>query len=406
LPGDFHRNKNVPARFMCDHKLMDCTCAGKDALLYVHSLYYIDPDDFIECLHRTRFGYAVAVTHYFPDAHGMLCHGELEYYVTVAGMVSCGATGNPDPYIHPNPTWLLRGQTFLIAKSGRAMTWNLSTKLGDTYVIEFKICMGALPAQPRPASAIPFLDALRDENYWGEVVFDPLNTAPEVFPEQARHFVIPEGGFRLMSMGKQLGLVDVGCERVVRVDKNVVAKVRTYMSGRPRNADTYNSAYQYAKGVFRNLNMSAEEVAAQINWAALLGYVSGLDDEMAALTALRGHDEKIDFHRRLRIGNPIADARCGSSALEPTSAPACPSSWPSAASNSIARPWLAPVCRPRVPSPVWAITAWISGSPTGFSTLGQSCSPQWLSRYASTDRPSANASAPPPAGDSTALLPT
>lgn len=90
-----------------------CECSKRSIVLFIHSLYYISPDDFVKGMLARKAdgnnGEAWVLGHWFPSATGTYGKpAEASWRVSFDGVqarVRMDVVGNPFPYDHPYPWW-------------------------------------------------------------------------------------------------------------------------------------------------------------------------------------------------------------------------------------------------------------------------------------------------------------
>jgi len=92
----------------CRHRLQECRCGGADgfdALMFIHSAYYLSPQDLFDALQRTSSKVAYAVIHDTPGVYGEIA-GEAAYWRQEDDSIRFHAKGQGADYVHPDTAWM------------------------------------------------------------------------------------------------------------------------------------------------------------------------------------------------------------------------------------------------------------------------------------------------------------
>jgi hypothetical protein len=107
-----------------------------DALLAVHSLYYLDPDKVAFAIEKTRKKLMVAVVHRFPDFAGEIANGEATYERTRNGTVRMKTSGGTT-YEHDPLDWLSDAGS-MWTPSG-TLVWSLARVYGQHAIYKLTV---------------------------------------------------------------------------------------------------------------------------------------------------------------------------------------------------------------------------------------------------------------------------
>jgi len=215
----------------CDHTLQSCNCSdpeGFESLIFVHSIYYFNPESVAKALSKTQHKVAYAVAHVFDEPIGVMAtygnHTEAKWYIDSNDNVTFSVVGNNSPYIHPNASWLnvsvhhtTFGSLTIVAK----MSSNFST-LYQLILTKLNIPLAPVPVGP-----------MGEKRSFGPMTVSNLRLT-------TRHTC---GSFNVFTNGNPDTIP-------VYVPSDMMTAAARYMIGRPRNAQTYHDLLAHMKSDF------------------------------------------------------------------------------------------------------------------------------------------------------------
>lgn len=277
----------------CDHLAQDCNCIMPDALLSVHSIYYLQPATVWQLLRRTRLKVGMVVCHMFDAAldfwwpsSGKIARDnivmkrtgpdvettygrtenqfEAHYWVT-GDRVTMNVRGQSHTYVHSACTWMHHGTydsgDSTVPIEERAVHWMELRTVGHTKLYRFTL--GA-PTAKLPIVELPFREALRSKHYYGEVnmrgVTMSETTLTPVFE-------------RMASRGSWF------TTNAAIVPKDLVHQVSARVTGRVRDKDTLALAVDVAGKLLLSYNMPQVLVPQSKALAGYLGFLANMEFE-------------------------------------------------------------------------------------------------------------------------------
>lgn len=334
---------------MCNHKFERCTCLLKyyvnngqvsepptllakatepvihimfDVLVFVHSIYYISPEDLAMRLYHVKLRKAYVIAHKFAVV-GRLCAGEMTYYTNLQGKLMCQVTGNRSgAYLHDDPGWLNVGLTKVDVKfEGQSATVILDSRViqsyGDTHIYE--VTLTSAPTAELLAS-VPFYSTSKiDRN-----TFDLIsNTVKEGLKENfdATYDVqtLPVRLVDIKVVGQNENKVYIttltnqssGMDHVV-LPSNMISSIAITCAGKPINGALYQTALRRAQLVLTDyifMPSQLRQLSAVVG--AVIGMYSGKLIEANTLLAVQeSHKGLTAIHNAALAFGDVEEAGC------------------------------------------------------------------------------------------------
>jgi len=259
------------------------------AILMVHSIYYLSPDDIVSMVYNAQSHVPVySVHHVFPSPRASLYGGEARYVRRADGTVIMYVEGNSVAYQHDACDWL-RERDYHLDLQNRAMAWTTHRVYGDasspTVISTF---VKSPPQVSRMRNVIPYdYDPFADLTNIGPIdirrlVGETRNALPTVWSRvpQEYHSLINYIGY---SFGTWL-ILDQSrvTDNPLLVPKQAIATVASKIAGSQRNEKSFLVAMNHAKAAVLTENLDPLERSAVIPVVAALGFTRGIRDEMIA----------------------------------------------------------------------------------------------------------------------------
>jgi len=332
----YNRGKNKNVTFtMCNHKFERCTCLLKhavndgrfqgpptvvkhaeepviyvmfDVLLFVHSIYYITPEDLAMRLTHVRQRRAYVIAHKFAVV-GRLCAGEMTYYTNLQGKLLCQVSGNKGGgYMHDDPSWLNAGLTKVDIKvEGSPKTVVLDSRVvktfGDTLIYE--VILSSAP-DAELIESIPFYSTSRMDRETFDLISNKVKDGmKETFDATYDVQTLPVRLVEIKVVGQTENKVyittlqnqDGGRDKVV-LPSNMVSSIAMTCAGKIINASLYQTALRRAQLVLSDfVFMPAQLRSLSAVVGAVVGMYSGKLVEANALLAVQeSHKGLAAFH--------------------------------------------------------------------------------------------------------------
>ncbi len=283
---------NQFACHVCDHNLK------YDALLFVHSAYYIQPSEMLEALRNVSSHTAYVVGHEF-EVSGKFPYGEGQYH-SEGSLIVCRVVGNKHTYKHPRLPW--EGTDHFVV-DGVVIEAHLVKRIGSTYL--WKLVVSSI--SPPPQVNVNWKTALLDETQIGPI---PLPQAPHTdVAGRLRNDVLYFEMLNTVTLqGYRSGvLLTCGSRKVsFMAPKSIIAAVSALASGKERNEALFRTLLNRTHRLITDASLptdNIEQVAMLITAIAFVMNLQFENDLMHTITSNYG--SLIDMHRRLITLNPV-----------------------------------------------------------------------------------------------------
>lgn len=274
-----NRDVNV-ALNTCANTFDECPHGPFDAVLSIHSLYYLDLPQLVRTIAATAQRRMVAAVHVFDDFDGSFCCGEARWertgtnYDQVQMLVEGGT-----PYAHGALDWM---RSSGIHVAGFTLTWSLLQTFGSTSVFVFNVRDGEIPLAFYPAKPSN-LSGILNSNYEGQI--DMRNFLSSGLPKSAATSILFTESRSYYAIGKWIIGVSGG-RRVLRIARGVVAAVSFRLIGETRNSKSYAHAANVARNVLTESKMSDEDITTALPFVIAVAFTISLEDEASALESV------------------------------------------------------------------------------------------------------------------------
>jgi len=279
--GDAQRRDQVVAtqiksRLMANRSPWDhCGClievcphhAGKDLLLAQHSMYYVDPRDWIRIIGDRKL---FASLHVFNDACGTMAEGELSYYVDEAGLVNCTARGNRQRYVHPPNAWL---DSNGVEYQGLSLIWDLHGEFFDTRVYVFRVIAQVVK---NPKDVEWSQDMVRSLN--GNLV--NINVVDPTVCQGGNLVTVP---IRKLTYKYGIPIVTFVGEKTIMIPRELVGSISLKLAGVNRDAASLATAFDMARRFLAKADYPKLLSAKIITIAVTMALVANLQESTATL---------------------------------------------------------------------------------------------------------------------------
>lgn len=284
---------------VCDHTAEACNCVSPDVYMSIHSLYYLSRSLILQLLQRATTHKLYAAHFTFPDPKARLYLGECWYERSASGIVDFHADGNSRPYQHESLQWL---SDQYYEEGGFAMAFMSVRTFGHTTVTLFTLCDPKFeverPVEQERESYMPYNRAILSADYIGEVdMREVFNIKGEVI--EPLFEAVRTKGYRFFSLGTVLKVQLPHTSCFYCVPKHAIAKVASYMFGKPRTMSEWALCQSYSRQVLKQLNLTPSEVAALLPIIACLGFTHYLEaEQQAILTYIQPRLSEFDVYNK------------------------------------------------------------------------------------------------------------
>jgi len=165
--ADLYRRFTFRGNKYCGHKWHSCACQKFLASMSVHSLYYVDPNDMLNCmLLKQAYPVHYALVHMYPDQEGEIMMGEMKYRKSADGNLHVRAVGNLKEYVHPVNDWMAIGQYNGV---NGTLVWESLRSFGDSVVLRF-VATRHRKNMPIPFRPIEKVDSSISESDYDDII--------------------------------------------------------------------------------------------------------------------------------------------------------------------------------------------------------------------------------------------
>jgi len=283
----------------CDDRVQDCGHQF-DALMSVHSLYYLTAKEIYDLL-RTRQVTLLAAVHIFPDPRGLLWGGEAEYHVSHSGWVfvtpkvSMIANGNTSAYAHDSMSWLRDGAYH--GEEG-TLVWQEWRRYGHTIVFEFAFTQLVIA---KANVHEPLLtESILDHTHYGAIDLRGYHRA-ETRLVNPGYETVSMRDFTVRAFGVTLGIYPLGRDVPVVVPKRFIQELANRLTGRPRDAANLRYAQHQATTLVRYMNITPDVASVCMVEAVSLALMCNLERETHVLNNVVGNPRSLEIianHKR------------------------------------------------------------------------------------------------------------
>jgi hypothetical protein len=138
IASDFHRGNEVLMSNVCRHKWQQCTCTENTLSISVHALYYLRPDEIINCISQQRIQTHYAVMHDYINKPSTLFDGEVNILYS-ANMMQVTAKGNSACYTHEYPYWMNHSGYYNDKVTGKSLHFYAKHRIMDDVLWELTV---------------------------------------------------------------------------------------------------------------------------------------------------------------------------------------------------------------------------------------------------------------------------
>lgn len=317
---DAVRNKEWTVRGVpnwCDHVAQDCDCVAFDAVLFVHSAYYLDPAMIDDLVARSLLRMGVSVHHSFPEAFGYMWAGggkmERDYieqgkrlthrddvaqhmeamYVMAGDNVRMTIHGQSRTYDHNSLTWIARRSHGSVEATGGRFSAVEKAAFGHSvvYLMTHSDEPVVSPAWPAP---LDLYTAVKDPLYYGKVILKGVSIGAELSTNAAFERVTSHGTWFTTATGI--------------VPKGLIEQVATRMVGKERTSTSLRQCVDTSSSLVRQYNLPPQLAMQAVILGGYLGYVYSVREESTALTHfIRPRDEELHELNTLNRTEPAPD---------------------------------------------------------------------------------------------------
>lgn len=208
----------------CEHNAVHCTCSVHAAVMSVHSLYYLHPQNWAELVNDSVKRVGFAVVHQLVEDVGILPKGcgvpEAHYRRLADASYTMSVEGNSHSYVHPNIDWLFGSSSMEFPELNITLAWVLLKEVQGSALYQFVVHDGVgVPKAPKPITRLP-----------GDIPDDVLKEV---------------GLTRVWTYGRFAYVTNTG-ERV-NVLSNLLYGLKAFQAGKEFNAVTYRTLLARAK---------------------------------------------------------------------------------------------------------------------------------------------------------------
>jgi len=268
---ELRENSRAQFPLHCNHAAPNCPHLGMaESALFVHSIYYLTPQQVLATLLATRTHSGASCHYQFDEPRGSHAGGEGQWKIdgkTVLYTVSGGKT-----YSHSTCDWLRHGY---YEDSQGAMAWDTQGMVGECRLVQFRVVQ-RYPGWKSPAP-VSLLSSLKDPNYYGEVVVYGAAQDQITFWARMAEVKIPTS--LVVSLGKFLSFDSKEISMVVA--KAFVDECALHIAGRARNSDTLGELTNWARKRVTSYHVPIDEQAGAVVAASVLAFVKNMDLEVS-----------------------------------------------------------------------------------------------------------------------------
>jgi hypothetical protein len=273
------QNQDMGDISYCHHTLSQCNCTEYDAVLFIHSIYYIGVADVMAALRKARCHIGIGVFHEFLEPRGTFVD-EASWEADSSGRVVMTVAGNSAPYVHPpflahrlKAGWRHDGSTITFCPRiqtplSLSFVMNVENRLFDVEECDGIYAKHLTTIQP---AAYEVLD-LDLSQYW-------------------------TWGTNYIYVGKE--------KKAIVVPKKLMSYATNYIWGRKRDAETLTSLVDAIRRHVSNCKDYPEAGDAVCMAAACVAFLSNIGNEIGLLghiadqsATMRLHSELLKFQQK------------------------------------------------------------------------------------------------------------
>ncbi len=281
----------------CNHTVQEhlgstCSLAFPDALMFVHSMYYLTPLDIAKAILKTGKKLAVASVHHFDSFEGTLppheyrCTDEAEYYLE-GEQVVMQVYGNTNPYRHSAMHWLA-GPGLYLPELAVTLCWTQIMSGLGTKCYHLTVHNGDLGGACRSALTCPRVGTLiSDQEVCG---------LRSKLVEMTVHGTVRQvDRIRVVTAGL---LFTCGTESIV-LPNELIQEGRVHCAGKQRDEKLWQSLYAHLRSRVGKLRMSPTYAAQTLPAVCAFAFVEGIEAEMVALAQVHKYKEAMEGHKSM-----------------------------------------------------------------------------------------------------------
>jgi hypothetical protein len=269
---------------MCNHRVEECSCTSgdlPDALLSVHSIYYLSPKTIRNLLlHRCKRHTLFAVLHRFERPYGNIPEGTEEsvYDVGEDGSITMQVKGNSGRYTHPNLTWLELGSANFNDGNPGLVWYTHKSALGSE-IVEF--ALGSI--FQKVGSWVQKQPGLITGKDFRELFATTDKAIPTEFMSRDVSQIYMTPGFFVVE----------GADFAVHVPRLYYETAYEHLMGKNPSdkVDNWRSALAKVRGRAGQVDVASRNMGNAILWATAFAYVDSLKAQAKAMHYIRTHDK-------------------------------------------------------------------------------------------------------------------
>lgn len=267
----------------CTHTVQECDCHAVDIYMSVHSLYYLNATDVSNCLRQAQLGVMYALFHRFPQPIGTLCRGEAQYHYIAPDRVEMTVKGSAFTYRHSAMNWL--GNGYFMPVDGAPVAWEVLKELPNSVIIKL------VPSRVHKEPPAPF--RMFDTVYLDEsCVSNVQMTADSLVSKSFKMIDASLPTLPCYSLNRWMMWFGDDTSKLI-VDKQLLAHLSRYISGKPRDEDSFRMLVQQATSTSKSHNLPQELIAKVAFASAVIAFYQNVDFEYKMMDALSARGDTL-----------------------------------------------------------------------------------------------------------------
>lgn len=253
----------------CSHRAEECDCMEYEALISVHSIYYLSTEMLGTLIERSRKKMLLAVMHMFHDPTGKYPTDMPDgSYRRENGRIVMSVAGNNFSYTHPDPKWCRQGTSIMLL-SGRRLVWTPIREVFGTTLMLFTL-------SDCTDTDVPLTGLVEEEE-------KDLRGLRNMSDMMAAEYNLE----RIKSVYEDAESKEIVTEtKKLILPTQLISEAKVFCLGKARNHDSWKSLLGHLKMRIGKLNIPHNLQADVILYSAFLGFVETAMKEQIVHTHL------------------------------------------------------------------------------------------------------------------------